>query len=60
MLAGETTAWLDVGKITELPAGFLIDITHTAAKNMIEHSRTQDEECGDGTTSVIILGRLSC
>lgn len=23
---------------------------------MIELSRTQDEECGDGTTSVIILG----
>jgi hypothetical protein len=25
---------------------------------MIELSRTQDEEVGDGTTSVIILGRL--
>ena len=24
---------------------------------MIELSRTQDEECGDGTTSVIILGK---
>ena len=23
---------------------------------MIELSRTQDEECGDGTTSVIVLG----
>jgi len=33
-----------------------IDIAHPAAKNMIELSRTQDEECGDGTTSVIILG----
>jgi chaperonin GroEL (HSP60 family) len=25
---------------------------------MIELSRTQDEEVGDGTTSVIILGKL--
>ncbi|TFK16649.1 GroEL equatorial domain-like protein, partial [Coprinopsis marcescibilis] len=32
-----------------------IDVPHPAAKNMIELSRTQDEECGDGTTSVIIL-----
>ncbi|TRM61099.1 chaperonin Cpn60/TCP-1 family [Schizophyllum amplum] len=31
-----------------------IDVAHPAAKNMIELSRTQDEECGDGTTSVII------
>lgn len=35
-----------------------IDVAHPAAKNMIELSRTQDEECGDGTTSVIILGTL--
>jgi hypothetical protein len=27
-----------------------IDVAHPAAKNMIELSRTQDEECGDGTT----------
>lgn len=27
---------------------------------MIELSRTQDEECGDGTTSVIILGVSEC
>lgn len=33
-----------------------IDVAHPAAKNMIELSRTQDEECGDGTTSVIVLG----
>jgi T-complex protein 1 subunit gamma len=33
-----------------------IDVAHPAAKNMIELSRTQDEECGDGTTSVIIIG----
>ncbi|KDQ51155.1 hypothetical protein JAAARDRAFT_41419 [Jaapia argillacea MUCL 33604] len=32
-----------------------IDVAHPAAKNMIELSRTQDEECGDGTTSVVIL-----
>ncbi|EIN12859.1 T-complex protein 1 [Punctularia strigosozonata HHB-11173 SS5] len=32
-----------------------IEVAHPAAKNMIELSRTQDEECGDGTTSVIIL-----
>ena len=30
---------------------------HPAAKSMIEVSRTQDEEVGDGTTSVIILGK---
>ncbi|KAG4908430.1 hypothetical protein JHK84_056971 [Glycine max] len=32
-----------------------IDLAHPAAKSMIELSRTQDEEVGDGTTSVIIL-----
>lgn len=32
-----------------------IDVTHPSAKSMIELSRTQDEEVGDGTTSVIIL-----
>jgi T-complex protein 1 subunit gamma len=32
-----------------------IEVQHPAAKNMIEISRTQDEEVGDGTTSVIIL-----
>ena len=31
---------------------------HPAAKSMIEVSRTQDEEVGDGTTSVIILGKV--
>jgi T-complex protein 1 subunit gamma len=35
-----------------------IDVTHPAAKSMIELSRSQDEEVGDGTTSVIILGKL--
>eukprot|EP01006_Ploeotia_vitrea_P012324 TRINITY_DN32706_c0_g1_i1.p1 TRINITY_DN32706_c0_g1~~TRINITY_DN32706_c0_g1_i1.p1 ORF type:complete len:553 (+),score=77.37 TRINITY_DN32706_c0_g1_i1:71-1660(+) len=32
-----------------------IDVTHPAAKHIIELSRAQDEEVGDGTTSVIIL-----
>ncbi|CAK9199750.1 unnamed protein product [Sphagnum troendelagicum] len=32
-----------------------LDVAHPAAKSMIELSRTQDEEVGDGTTSVIIL-----
>merc|ERR1719245_2707358 len=32
-----------------------IDATHPAAKNIIELSRAQDEEVGDGTTSVIIM-----
>ena len=35
-----------------------IEVDHPAAKSMIELSRTQDEEVGDGTTSVIILGKL--
>jgi T-complex protein 1 subunit gamma len=32
-----------------------ITVTHPAAKSMIEIARTQDEEVGDGTTSVIVL-----
>lgn len=32
-----------------------ITVKHPAAKTMIEIARTQDEETGDGTTSVIIL-----
>jgi len=32
-----------------------IDVNHPAAKSMIELARAQDEEVGDGTTSVIIL-----
>lgn len=35
-----------------------IEVGHPAAKSMIELSRTQDEEVGDGTTSVIILGEF--
>lgn len=33
-----------------------IDVAHPAAKSIIDLSRTQDDEVGDGTTSVIILG----
>ncbi|KAH0475927.1 MAG: hypothetical protein KVP17_001775 [Porospora cf. gigantea B] len=32
-----------------------IDVTHPAAKSVIELSRALDEETGDGTTSVVIL-----
>ena len=32
-----------------------IDVVHPAAKHMMELSRLQDEEVGDGTTSVVIL-----
>lgn len=32
-----------------------IDVAHPAAKTLIELSKTQDEEVGDGTTSVILL-----
>ena len=33
-----------------------IEVSHPAAKSMLELSRAQDEEVGDGTTTVIILG----
>lgn len=36
-----------------------IDVVHPAAKSIIELSRAQDENVGDGTTSVVILGILS-
>ena len=32
-----------------------IDVVHPAAKSMIELARAQDEEVGDGTTSVTVL-----
>ena len=32
-----------------------ITVQHPAAKTMIEIARTQDEEVGDGTTSVVII-----
>ena len=36
-----------------------VDVSHPAAKSMIELSRAQDEEVGDGTTSVIILSEIN-
>jgi T-complex protein 1 subunit gamma len=36
-----------------------IEVAHPAAKSMIDLARTQDEEVGDGTTSVIVLGMLA-
>jgi T-complex protein 1 subunit gamma len=35
-----------------------IDVTHPAARTIITLSRAQDEEVGDGTTSVIVLGMI--
>src|SRR5919205_2492649 len=36
-----------------------VDVAHPAAKMIIEVAKTQDNECGDGTTSsVIITGEL--
>ncbi len=32
-----------------------IDVEHPAAKMLIEVAKTQDEECGDGTTTAVIL-----
>ena len=32
-----------------------IDIEHPAAKMIVEISKTQDNECGDGTTSAVVL-----
>ena len=42
-------------KISSSPHSREIDVQHPAAKSMIELSRAQDEEVGDGTTSVIVL-----
>jgi len=33
-----------------------MDIQHPAAKMMVEVSKTQDEEVGDGTTSAVVVG----
>ena len=42
--------------VASLPRHLLpMQVKHPAAKSMIELSRAQDEEVGDGTTSVIIL-----
>lgn len=32
-----------------------MDVSHPSARCLIELSKTQDDECGDGTTSVLIL-----
>src|SRR5512137_114148 len=32
-----------------------IDVEHPAAKMIIEVAKTQDDECGDGTTTAVIL-----
>ena len=32
-----------------------IDVEHPAAKMVVEVAKTQDEECGDGTTSAVII-----
>ena len=32
-----------------------IDIEHPAAKMIVEVAKTQDQECGDGTTSAVVL-----
>lgn len=37
---------------------FSLHLIASDLQSMIELSRTQDEEVGDGTTSVIILGML--
>ena len=44
----------------QLAARREVDVSHPAAKSMIELSRAQDEEVGDGTTSVIILSKWNC
>lgn len=37
-----------------------LNVAHPAAKSMLELSKTQDEEVGDGTTSVVIVGKCHC
>src|SRR5512136_1455914 len=32
-----------------------MDIEHPAAKMIVEVAKTQDEECGDGTTTAVIM-----
>lgn len=32
-----------------------VDVAHPAAKSMIELARAQDENCGDGSTTVVVL-----
>src|SRR5580693_7544648 len=32
-----------------------VDVEHPAAKMLVEVAKTQDQECGDGTTSAVVL-----
>ncbi|MCD4844200.1 MAG: thermosome subunit [Methanosarcinales archaeon] len=48
---GDITVTNDGAHILEL-----IDVQHPAAIMMIEISKTQDQEVGDGTTSAVVLG----
>jgi T-complex protein 1 subunit eta len=33
----------------------LLDIVHPAAQTLVDIARSQDEQVGDGTTSVVVL-----
>ena len=48
-----------MGDVTVTNDGFKIlkdlDVDHPAAKMMVEVAKTQDQECGDGTTSAVVL-----
>jgi thermosome len=49
-----------IGDVTITSDGHTIlkemEVEHPAAKMMVEVSKTQDDEVGDGTTSVVVLG----
>lgn len=49
----------DIGDVTITNDGAtilkLLEVTHPAAKVLVELSQIQDREVGDGTTSVVIL-----
>ena len=48
-----------IGDVTVTNDGFKIlkdlDVDHPAAKMMVEVAKTQDQECGDGTTTAVVL-----
>ena len=48
-----------IGDVTVTNDGFKIlkdlDVNHPAAKMMVEVAKTQDQECGDGTTTAVVL-----
>lgn len=48
---GQTTITNDGATILKL-----LDIVHPAAKSLVDIARSQDNEVGDGTTSVTLLG----